>query len=276
MTELRLRIFHYHCSIYTDVPEARQHVESVFRTEGRPPSGQPDIRFTLRKTARKKHSYQLLAGQTPLGAFDDAVSAVMALDHQLLALPVKTGKELAVFHSAWLAKKNRAVLLPGAGGAGKSTLCYALSRRGMSCGSDEAAAFLTGSGILVPFSRKLLMKPGSPYASFADSAMGRDNVLCRMDGRRYLAPEKWARAAPYKLLFIFPRYDPKAPPAEAAALATEQALRLLLENLFRLDSMTQPLFCRLTRALGPGSAFRLTYSDTDRAADLILNRLGNS
>ncbi len=276
MTDLWLRIFHYRCRIRTDVPEARQHLQSVFPAEGRPSSGRPDFCLTLRRAPRDKRSFRLSAGHTLLGAFTDAASAVMELDHQLLALPVKLSKDLAVFHSAWLAKKNRAVLLPGAGGAGKSTLCYALSRRGLACGSDEAAAFSSGSGMLIPFSRKILLKPGSRYASFADGGISRDNVLCRMDGRRYLAPEKLARAAPYKILFVFPRYDPAAPPAKAGALTTEQALHLLLNNLFRLNSMTQPLFRRLTRALGPGSAFRLTYSDTDRAAGLILNRLKNT
>jgi HprK-related kinase A len=66
-----------------------------------------------------------------------------------------------IIHAAVLAKEERAVILPGPPGSGKSTLCAALVLRGWRLLSDELALFDMDSGLLYGMSRPVNLKNAS-------------------------------------------------------------------------------------------------------------------
>ncbi len=74
------------------------------------------------------------------------------------ALDLSTG---IAFHCACLVVANRAILLMGPPGAGKSTLAMFASQHGLRLGGDDIALFNTQSGEVMPMALPLTLKRGS-------------------------------------------------------------------------------------------------------------------
>lgn len=66
--------------------------------------------------------------------------------------------EYLKLHAAVIAKDNKAIIMPGVPGAGKSTLCAALALQGWRVLSDEHALIPMGSTDVVPLCRPISLK----------------------------------------------------------------------------------------------------------------------
>lgn len=139
-----------------------------------------------------------------------------------------------LLHAAVLVRDNRAILLPGQAGSGKTTLCAALGRNaGWRCYSDEIAVInvddLSVSPLLLPFS----IKPGSLEVLGNDYPhLSSLPLWQRADGKqvRYLCPPQQSLPGAGETVaierIIFPRFDPAAQTA-LAELDKCEALQLL-------------------------------------------------
>lgn len=81
--------------------------------------------------------------------------------------------QFLILHNAVVAKKGRALILPGIPGSGKSTLCAALVLRGWQLLSDEFALVDPNDGRIAPLARPIALKNESIQAirSFEPTAI---------------------------------------------------------------------------------------------------------
>lgn len=84
--------------------------------------------------------------------------------------------QFLIVHAAVVAKDDKAVILPGAPGAGKSTLCAALVCRGWRLLSDEMALINTGDLRITPVPRPIGLKNQSI------------EIIARFDGGAVIGP----------------------------------------------------------------------------------------
>jgi hypothetical protein len=104
--------------------------------------------------------------------------AVALVEHRIIRETALRTETHLVLHGAAVARE-RATLLLGAGGSGKSTLCCELVRRGWNYLSDELALVELTSGRVAPFHRAILLKPRSRIGVEGQRATTED-------GRSYL------------------------------------------------------------------------------------------
>ena len=69
--------------------------------------------------------------------------------------------QFAIVHAATIEKNGRAVILPGAPGSGKSTLCAAMVCQGWRLLSDEMAMISLADGLIWPIPRPVSLKNAS-------------------------------------------------------------------------------------------------------------------
>ncbi len=124
-----------------------------------------------------------------------------------------------VIHAAVIARDDKALIMPGPPGAGKSTLCAGLVARGWRLLSDELTLVDVASGLIWPLVRPINLKNASigvikafaPEAVFSaeasDTAKG-TVALMKPPPASVAAADRPARA----VAILLPRYTPDAEP----------------------------------------------------------------
>ena len=274
MHRLDLRLFNINYSVFTDVDAAYRQLQLAFTVKPHSPTGLPRS-LTLKQHSRGAARYSLWYEDAWQCDFADLHAAVRQLEHSLLQRAVREDFGLTIFHAAWLAKGNIAVLLVGGSNSGKTRLGVELVNHGFRLGSDEATALHNRSGFLLPFYRNFLLKPpfSAAEASRIDarSATGDDRYYLKPPGN----PPSWADPGPYKLKFLFLRPDGSLQhTASLRPLAVEESLGQLLQNCFNPRQIDQTAFRRIVHRLDPACAWELAYSKLSEAVDLI-SQLGS-
>jgi len=78
--------------------------------------------------------------------------------------------EFAVLHAAVVTRNNRALVIYGQSGFGKTTLALELVRRGYGFMSDEFCSIRLSDFMIEPFERRVGLKPSSPFFGRIDNA----------------------------------------------------------------------------------------------------------
>jgi hypothetical protein len=118
-------------------------------------------RFALRRT-RRKSGYEVLANEESLADTEALDDALILLGGHMMIHVAEHAPEYVFLHAGVVAWEDRALLLPGASHAGKSTLVAELVRAGATYYSDEFA-LLDADGRVHPFTRDIRMRrPGAP------------------------------------------------------------------------------------------------------------------
>lgn len=118
----------------------------------------PDLRICV---DRVDNQYRLLADGVPVALADQAISLVPSLIHALDEAVLEHMTTLRALHAGVVLWNGRALLLPGASHAGKSSLVAELLRRGATYFSDEYA-LIDANGRVHPHPRPLLVRNGGP------------------------------------------------------------------------------------------------------------------
>jgi hypothetical protein len=105
--------------------------------------------------------FQLSADDRNIASARDAISLVPALVNVLDDAVIERLTSFRAVHAGAVAWNGRAMLLPGATHAGKSTLVAELLRRGATYFSDEYA-LIDPEGRVHPYPRPLLLRNGQP------------------------------------------------------------------------------------------------------------------
>lgn len=185
-------------------------------------------------------------------------------------------------HSAVLAKRDLAVMLPAPPGSGKSTLCAALMLSGWRLLSDELALIELHSGKLVPFVRPVSLKNAS-ISLIRDryqSAFLTVPVVDTLKGTvAHLRPTKTsvdlARIEAFPRLLVFPSYISGAQ-LDVQKLGHAAATVEIAKNAFNLTPLGVLGFESLCRVVERCDCFVLRYGRLDEALawfDLMQNQL---
>lgn len=178
-----------------------------------------------------------------------------------------------LIHAAIVSKNNQAIVLPGAPGSGKSTLCAALVNRGWTLLSDEMTIIETSSQLAIPAPRPVSLKnasieiikqfePSSIFGSIAhDTAKGTVSHMKPPTESVKHAKNKHSIKA-----IIFPKYKANSP----TTLSKEEKGKTLLylaENSFNYHFHGLPGFELLSKLVSDAGCYNFEYSDLNEAID---------
>jgi hypothetical protein len=127
-----------------------------------PPGRRPlDAQKTRRRIGlleRPSGGYALYNGPSPVEQLDDLESALARLDTRLRGYVAESAPDLIFVHAGVVGHRGRALVLPGASFAGKTTAVAALVRVGATYYSDEFAVF-DSDGLVHPYAKPLSLRP---------------------------------------------------------------------------------------------------------------------
>lgn len=248
------------------LPEAAAVASALFpddRTDD--PGGEPALML-----AREGAGYAL---RTPEGAWraPDLGTLLVRLELSLAEeLLRRTG--LPGLHAGGVVLAGGAVLFPGDGGVGKSSLTAALALRGAPVLGDDVV-LLDARGLAHPFRRLLKLEDpartllGIPPAAGPLAAVWPDATFCRPSD----LGSRWAAPAPVRAV-VLPRRAAGAH-AEMVALRPAAVLPGLLTGLVLSDRVGAGTFDAVASALADAQCWELRYATTPEGADALLAAL---
>jgi hypothetical protein len=195
---------------------------------------------------------------------DDA----LAIELQLLR------RDLFFVHAAVLQQEDGVLLLCGESGAGKSSLAWALTRRGFKYLSDELAPFAIEGIRVLPFPRALNLK-AEPPAPNGLPAIALDTGEAYCIPAEHLAGGVATVPAPLSTVFFLQRSLAasrpvlrKLTPAQSVARLAANTLNLLAHPNYGVDHATE--------IVQNGLCFELGAADLEATCDLIQSTLAAS
>ncbi|NKN33369.1 HprK-related kinase A [Marichromatium bheemlicum] len=182
---------------------------------------------------------------------------------------------LLMLHAAVLERGGRALVLPGAPGAGKSTLCTALAHRGWRLLSDEFGLVAPQHGRLLPLPRPIPLKNDSievirafaPEAEIGPAFTGtRKGTVAHVRPPRAAVMRMDEPATPAWV--VFPRWQAEAP-TRLEPLNRSDAFLMVAGNAFNYELCGEGGFITVARLVERCRCYRLGYSDLDAALGVL-------
>jgi len=178
-------------------------------------------------------------------------------------------------HSAVVAKDDRALLLPAAPGAGKTTLCSALTLRGWRLFSDEFGLLRPGNSDVIPLPRPMALKNESieVIRHFADGVeLGPSIAGTRKGTVAHLKPPAEsirlaARTASPRWI-VYPLWQAGSH-CRLEELAPADSFMLLATNAFNYELHGEAGFTTVKGLVNRCRSYRLIYSDLDQAIEAL-------
>ena len=180
-----------------------------------------------------------------------------------------------VMHAAVVAKGDDALVLPGFPGAGKSTLCAALTFvAGWRLLSDELAILSPETGMLQPNPRPISLKNESLaiVGQFPEASLGPRYHDTRKGTVAHAAPPAASIAAaehPSRCRWVvFPRFTAGGSPLREE-ISRAEAFARIAEQSFNRDRMGETGFHATCAMLDGARCFEIAYGSTADALGLV-------
>lgn len=180
-----------------------------------------------------------------------------------------------MLHAATVAFRNKAMILPGTPGSGKSTLSAALHLRGARLLSDEFGLMRPEKGDLLPMPRGIPLKNASIEAmlEFDPTApMGPTYPKTRKGRVRHLRPERDSQARQHEPAaprwLVFPKYRSGAKETLRALPKTE-AFRQLAFNCFNYKLLGETAFRAVAKITRQVDCYTFVFSRLDKATTML-------
>lgn len=188
--------------------------------------------------------------------------------------------EYLKLHAAVVARDDRAVVMPGVPGAGKSTLCAALGLRGWRVLSDEHAMIPPGRCEAVPVYRPVSLKNESidvirqfaPEAIFGPQSEETHKGVVR-HVKADIAPDSHATEPLTVGALVFPRYEAGVPQRLAPRRKSESFI-LAAYHSFNYSLLCETGFDAMRTLVENTHCYDLTYHDLDWAVN-AMNQLAD-
>lgn len=183
--------------------------------------------------------------------------------------------QYAIVHAATVEKSGRAVILPGAPGSGKSTLCAAMVCQGWRLLSDEMALISLNDGLLWPIPRPISLKNASIdiLRDYSQSAVMGETVADTAKGTvaHMRAPQSSIDAGKLPAsahTIAFPTYK-SGVSAQAIPLSKGQALMRLIENCFNYPVLGPKGFNALADTVDQCECLTIEYDSMNQAMEIL-------
>jgi HprK-related kinase A len=212
----------------------------------------------------------LLDGETPFKPLP-ADQALPMFEWGLNYAIAAQAHQYLVVHAAAIERNGKVAILPGAPGAGKSTLTAALVQRGWRLLSDELALIRPSDAQVVPLARPMNLKNGSIalMRAFAPGAIFSDEVHDTAKGTVALmrAPDdsiaRSNEAAPVGWI-VFPRWQADAAP-RLDRWSKAAGLMEIAHNSMNYSLHGAAGFALLADIFAHAGCYRFTYGKLDDA-----------
>lgn len=280
MVDTVLEIPPFVVRVRSSFPAVARHLAFFYRDCRRPADDafvDFDIRLRpgqgLRRWWRAQVRFELDGAEPfhPLPAEQAAPMFEWGLNYCVAQRPLGT----LVMHAAVLAQGERALMLPGFPGAGKSTLCASLALcEQWRLLSDELAILDPVDGRLIPHPRPISVKNRAiaVVSAFPGARLGPVYNDTRKGSVSHLAsPASALREAcvrPRVAWVVFPRFDPQAPP-RCAQISRVEAFALISEQSFNQERMGEHGFRALCDLLDAARCYEIGYRSTDEGLALV-------
>lgn len=180
-----------------------------------------------------------------------------------------------VMHAGLLAQGDRALMLPGVPGAGKSTLTASLCLlEDWRLLSDELAILDPISGLMQPHARPICLKNASIEIAcgFPKTRLGRVYHDTRKGTISHAACPTASMAVsstPARVQWVvFPRFELDSPP-RCEEISRVEAFSMISEQSFNRERMGEVGFDALCAMLTDARCFQIVYGSTDAGLQLI-------
>jgi hypothetical protein len=274
------RLYDFNFDLYFETQGLDAVVHPVFSHLEIQSSRKPDAHFEL----LNGDSGLVLQNRSIVKTEIPTTQALAMVTFTEVALAAYQGRDnLMVFHAAAVASGDACVVLPGAGGSGKSTLTTALLDRGFNYLSDDVVPIDRKSQKAVPMPFSLNLKSGSRKVL--------KNILARWpqqpteyswDGRRvwYLNPIHDQHIATNKLyqvrLLVFPEWGMNNQTILTPLTTIQKIERLIAGNSLLGNSVGSQLTEELINWLKYIPAYSLQYASLKQAVttveDLLMHK----
>jgi HprK-related kinase A len=186
-----------------------------------------------------------------------------------------------IVHAAVLERNGAAVVMPAPPGAGKSTLCAALSQEGWRLLSDELTLFDLHNGWVWPMTRPISLKNASieiirqryPQAVFG--TLSHDTLKGSVT---HIRPPAASVAAQHQSCpvawIVFPSYQADAD-AELSLHSKGETLLRLAENAFNYSRLGVDAFKLLRGVVDGAQCYQFRYSRLDEAIAAFARMAGD-
>lgn len=250
---------HHQVRVCVDTPEPLVKIEQWFDA-----MLEPDPSCVVRQllVTRQGNEYALHAKDEVLEVRGNLKEILQAVKYEVVMGLIQARPDLLWLHAGAVADGTGALILPAAGGSGKSTLVTQLCRRGWRYLSDDVVPLDLTTGKVLPF-------PQTPRV--------RENVGQELPAERLAELDKFDFALlpemvclslmPIKAL-VFPSYRFGASTYLSPCSAGTTALELLRNcvNFHDHKQVAVGKVCELVREL---PAFQLSFSEGEGAAEAI-------
>ena len=180
----------------------------------------------------------------------------------MIQVLIQNNPELLWFHAGAAAANGRAILFPGPRGRGKSTLVTGLCARGWTYLSDDVAPLSPASSRVLPF-------PITPARrEFPGREMPADWLRTSSKVEVSITPGSICPLPVTVGALVFPHYSLGASTA-LSLCPPSQAVLELLQHCWNLPGHREAALGYLCDLVARLPAFHLSFSDGDRAADLL-------
>lgn len=233
-----------------------------------PADGDVPPHLTYRLTSGEESGQVLYRGDTLLYEGDsEATLAELLLGDTCRHLTAGSRGGL-MFHAAGLVWGGKGILLPGAVGAGKTTLAAWLATKGLDYLTDELVFVRQGADVMQAFTRPLKLK-SSARVVLQDRFDFEGNAGSILEGRRFflvppalLKPTNTLSEPPLSLI-IFPSYQPGSR-FKLRHLSQAQAGLALMQCLVNARNLPEHGFPEVVRLAKTAPAYQMSYSNFDQ------------
>ncbi|QID17128.1 HprK-related kinase A [Nitrogeniibacter mangrovi] len=280
MLDTIIRIPPFNVRVQSSFPEVRSHLDRFYEGFARLSSDafvDFDVQLLpgkgVRRLWRKQVRFQV-DSQTPFLPLP-ADQAAPLLEWGLNWTIASRSLGYLVLHAAVLARHDRAVILPGFPGAGKSTLCASLCHlRDWQLFSDELAIVRPDDGRLVAHPRPISLKNQSIdlVSAFPGASLGPLFHDTRKGTVAHAAAPKssvaQAEATAQAGWIVFPTFRQDAP-ASVDEISRAEAFMLIQQQSFNQERMGDVGFETLCALLTQSRCYRIEYGSTEDGLNAI-------
>jgi hypothetical protein len=273
MTERRIVSFaHGAVAIESEGARATNIVEFLFHDAPSDASIVPQVMLRVAEAIRpeKLAVYQDYASRYESDSDADLAEYLLGEVTSKLADKSRGG---LVFHAGALAYKGHGILVPGAIGAGKTTMTAWLVTRGLDYLTDEMVWVPEGSDSLHAFTRPLNVKKPSRTALQGVFDLEKHAARIFSSTSTDLIPPTVLKpdntlSTPRVSLIVFPNYQPDGEP-QIQPLSKAQAGFALLQTLVNARNLPELGFPAAARLAQLAPAYRIRYSHFEQIQEPI-------